>query len=355
MSVLLNHRNAIVYENRLTTTAPTSLGKWAILVAQTLDSYGLDSQQIFLSFGVSLEYIKKNNARLPCSVMKQIWQRALELSQDNYLALRVASLFIPAAFSTLGLALSVSENLFTALQRACCYSQFISNDATVSLLESDNTLTLKVDSLVRGHQVNFTGQEAIFTCLITLLRSVAGDDLKIKGVYFKHAFCWDKKPFEVFFNCPVYFSSSSNQVVFEKEKIIRQPTYCNTQLREQLDKWVEQSLSHSQQKHLSPRVKSLIEHHISQGECHLSIISSHMAMSTRVMQRRLKAEGTSYSALLDECRHSLAIKLVTKQKHSLTYVSELLDFNNSANFTRAFKRWTGITPQAFRNANGLSE
>ncbi len=328
---------------------PTSLGKWALLAAQALDSYELDSQKIFSDFGVLLEDIKKNNARIPSSVMAQVWQQGLELSQDPYLSLRVANLFMPAAFSSLGLALSASEHVHDALQRACRYSHVISNDASVSLVEDEHQVALTVNAQVLGESQNFTGLEAVFACMLIVLRSVAGQNFKAQEVHFKHGFSGDKKPFEAFFNCPVYFSSNTNELVFNKAHIFKQQAFANSRLTNKLDQWIEEYLCQSQQQRLTPRVKKLIVYHLAQGECHLPTISAQLAMSTRVLQRKLKAEGTGFSGLYDECRQQLALKLIVNPRHTLSYVSEVLGFNNPGNFTRAFKRWTGMTPQVFRD------
>ncbi len=328
---------------------PTSLGKWALLLVQALDSYKLDSQQIFLSAGVALEDIKKNNARIPSAAMVQVWQQGLALSQDPYLSLRVAKLFLPAAFGSLGLSLSASEHAHAALQRACRYSQVISNDAMVSLIEDEREVALTVNAGVVNEVKNYTGLEAVFACMLMVLRSVAGQEFKAQEVNFKHGFTGNKKPFEAFFKCPVYFSSNENRLVFNRENLFKPQAFSNTGLSEKLDRWIEEDLYQSRQQRLVPRVKKIIECHLAQGECHLPIISAQLAMSTRVLQRRLKSEGTSFSELYDECRQQLALKLIVNPRHTLAYVSELLGFNNPGNFTRAFKRWAGVTPQVFRD------
>jgi len=342
------HHNASLEETGISYT-PTSLGKWALLAAQVFDSYKLDSQDIFLRSGVTLEDIKKNHARIPSSAMVQVWQKGLELSQDPYLSLRVAKLFHPAAFSTLGLSLGASEHVHDALQRACRYSQVISNDAMVNLIETDHEVAITVSAGMTYEVKNFTGLEAVFACLLVVLSRLAGPKFKAHEVYFEHTFTGDKKPFEAFFKCPIYFSANANRLVFSKKQIFKQQAFSNTGLTDKLDRWIEEDLYQLRQKRLAPRVKKLIELNVTQGECLLPTVAAQLAMSSRVLQRRLKSEGSSYSKLFDECRHDHALKLIENPRHTLAYVSEVLGFNNPGNFTRAFRRWTGVTPQAFRD------
>jgi len=328
---------------------PSSLGSWALVAAQAIDSYGLDSPQIFKQVGVNLADIKKPNARLPTSAMVRVWQLAIELSEDPYIALRVAKFFSPTAFSALGMALATSENVYDALQRASRYSRIISDCSRTSLTESEQEVAFRVDlKYANQAQVYYPGVEAIFTSMFNLLRTVAGKGFNAKGVYFKHTFMGDIKPFEKFFDCPVYFSSIHNQMVFDKQHIFDEQLFSNSALTLTLDEWVEEYLSKFNKILISTQVKEYLLKHLAHGKIDLPSISSALALSTRMLQRKLKDEGVSYSELLDECRQKMALKMITHNKLPLAEVSYILGFSDQSNFSRAFKRWTGTSPNMYR-------
>jgi AraC-like DNA-binding protein len=67
----------------------------------------------------------------------------------------------------------------------------------------------------------------------------------------------------------------------------------------------------------------------------------------------LKAEGVGYRQVLDQTRHELAEQLVREKRYSLSQIAYLLGFSDQANFSRAFKRWTGETPSAYRGSVAL--
>ncbi len=328
---------------------PSSLGSWALVAAQAIDSYGLDSPQIFKQVGVNLADIKKPNARLPTSAMVRVWQLAIELSEDPYIALRVAKFFSPTAFSALGMALATSENVYDALQRASRYSRIISDCSRTSLTESEQEVAFRVDlKYANQAQVYYPGVEAIFTSMFNLLRTVAGKGFNAKGVYFKHTFMGDIKPFEDFFDCPVYFSSIHNEMVFDKQHIFDEQLFSNSALTLTLDEWVEEYLSKFNKILISTQVKEYLLKHLAHGKIDLPSISSALALSTRMLQRKLKDEGVSYSELLDECRQKMALKMITHNKLPLAEVSYILGFSDQSNFSRAFKRWTGTSPNMYR-------
>lgn len=77
-------------------------------------------------------------------------------------------------------------------------------------------------------------------------------------------------------------------------------------------------------------------------------VAAHMGLSVRSLQRDLGEVGTSFNDLLDEARRDLAIAWVSDGARTLKRVSSDLGFGQVTAFTRAFRRWTGRSPSAYR-------
>lgn len=75
-----------------------------------------------------------------------------------------------------------------------------------------------------------------------------------------------------------------------------------------------------------------------------------LRMSERTLQRRLDAEGKRFSALVDGVREREARRRTSQTDAPLAEIAFGLGFSDVATFTRAFKRWTGTTPGAYRRA-----
>jgi AraC-like DNA-binding protein len=71
-------------------------------------------------------------------------------------------------------------------------------------------------------------------------------------------------------------------------------------------------------------------------------------VSVRTLQRKLAAEGRSYSELVDEIRAERAVDLLKKTDVSLVEIGKEVGYSTLPNFFRAFQRWTGKTPAQFR-------
>lgn len=77
-------------------------------------------------------------------------------------------------------------------------------------------------------------------------------------------------------------------------------------------------------------------------------LAQRLHMTTRTLRRKLKMEGTSYRALLDEVREALAEELLKAGNMSVEGVAERLGYAEASSFIHAFKRWKGMTPRTLR-------
>ncbi|ASR36826.1 AraC family transcriptional regulator [Prauserella marina] len=81
-------------------------------------------------------------------------------------------------------------------------------------------------------------------------------------------------------------------------------------------------------------------------------VAAGLSMTGRTLRRRLAAEGTSFRALLDEVRESMAEELLTAQALSVEQVARRLGYGEAAAFIHAFTRWKGIPPREFSRRTG---
>jgi AraC-like DNA-binding protein len=79
-------------------------------------------------------------------------------------------------------------------------------------------------------------------------------------------------------------------------------------------------------------------------------VAALLHMSARTLQRRLEADGTSFTAVVDATREVLARELLADPRLPLAEIGYRLGFADAAAFSRAFKRWTGTPPGRFRRA-----
>ena len=77
-------------------------------------------------------------------------------------------------------------------------------------------------------------------------------------------------------------------------------------------------------------------------------------VSVRTLQRQLSQHNLSYSRLMDKVRYRLAVSWLNNPDIQLIEIAYALGFTDPANFTHAFRRWTGMTPSQFRKQHADS-
>jgi AraC-like DNA-binding protein len=74
-----------------------------------------------------------------------------------------------------------------------------------------------------------------------------------------------------------------------------------------------------------------------------------LGLSTRALHKRLQAVGIQFSDIVDEQRLEAAKHALLQTDYTLDEIANHLGYSEQSSFGRAFKRWTNLTPQAFRD------
>lgn len=101
------------------------------------------------------------------------------------------------------------------------------------------------------------------------------------------------------------------------------------------------------------RVRAALHERLPAGESSINAIAAQLMLSPRTLQRQLQAEDTSYQAVLSGTREELARRYLADGSLPTSQVAYLLAYDDTNSFYRAFRRWTGLTPEAARAGGRL--
>jgi AraC-like DNA-binding protein len=88
--------------------------------------------------------------------------------------------------------------------------------------------------------------------------------------------------------------------------------------------------------------------YLASGQSHIDELAEAVGLSRRTLQRRLAAAGTTYSQLVDDARIHAALPMLGDPDLRVTDIAFELGYSHPAHFTRAFRRWAGVTPSEYR-------
>lgn len=155
-----------------------------------------------------------------------------------------------------------------------------------------------------------------------------------------------------YFQAPVRFGMPYNAIVFDSASLTVPLRNYNSALAEAFGQHTE-SLARSLEAdtNTTSRVREALLRHRPLGSLDMNRAARILDVSTATLRRRLDDEGESFSGILEALRREAAEQHLGQPQLSITDVAFLLGFSDVRAFCRAFKRWTGKTPSAFRGEN----
>ena len=189
--------------------------------------------------------------------------------------------------------------------------------------------------------------------VITLMGQHFIPGFQVKSIQFQHSQPDDLSVYEKLFKCPVNFNCAENSMTIDRKWFKHQKTsYTINAVKPVLAAFINWRM-HKDLKHQATVAMTLAEILPSLlGVKHSDIgsVAQAMNISPKKLQRLLKDEGTSYSAVLEDVRKNIAYRLVRESDMTIMHIAQLLDYASHKTFIAGFKRWFGMPPGQLRNS-----
>ncbi|MCG6860253.1 MAG: AraC family transcriptional regulator [Chromatiaceae bacterium] len=311
--------------------------------------YQVDAEFVFREAGLDPTLMNESRSRYKEGRVQVAWAKAASFIGDPCFGLRIAEVWYPTDLHALGYAFLASSTLRTGLQRLARYAYVLDNVVGFELEDDGERFSLLHTTEKRCSFSRTPAEEdASWAFVMSLCRASYGKQLYPVEVRLQHEELACQGEYDRFFRCPVLLGTDGSAIVFAHADVDRPLPAPNRELARANDKVLSTFLANLQQEELIGRVKVAISHELPSGTPSDEEIAKAVYMSPRTLRRRLLAEGTSYSQLLDAVRRELAEQYIADPARSLSETGFLLGFSELSAFSRAFKRWTGQTPSAFR-------
>ena len=329
---------------------PTNKASLLLILWNILESYGIDPEPLFQEMALNPELMRISGGRYSIDNIDNLWRKASEIIDDPCFGLKAAEVWHPSNFGALGYAMLASNSLRTSLERLVRYLGFLSDEDFMKLDETGDGLRL---TLVLSHRnVDKSEQnDAALAVTLSMCRMNYIEDLAPVSVTLAHPkpSCYPR--FFEYFRSPVLFAAPSYSFTLPNETVDKTLPGSNPQLAELNDQVMIQYLAELNQDHITQKVKATIIDQLPSGSVTDEMVARKLYMSSRKLQRQLERAGTTFNALLNEIRQDLAQKYLREEDTSITEIAFLLGFSESSAFSRAFKRWMGVSPVNYRKAS----
>jgi AraC-like DNA-binding protein len=333
-------------------TEPTTLSDVVRLIEEVLqDHYGQEPAPLLRAAGIPVERAQISGSRIQRDAVMRLWELAAEATGDQSIGLVIGSQMRPTSFYALSMAFLTCETLRDSLELICRYYRVI---VTVPLqLDLEvNTDTVVLRTRYKDPDYPFLSIpfDSFIASIVALCRMAATHDFHPLKVRIKIPDNGRSADYERIFNAPIEFNAGVNELVFDRTEVDAPLPGRSVDILDANDRVLENYLAVLNPDEVATDVRKILLSLLPSGKFSRELVASHLHMSTSTLQRRLRDENTNFQELMDNTRRSLAIDYVKERQQSLGDVTFLLGFANQSNFSRAFRRWTGLSPKAYRDA-----
>jgi AraC-like DNA-binding protein len=285
----------------------------------------------------------------------EAYRNALRLTKTPDFAYQTGLKTHVAAYGMYGFAILSSKNFRETMQFVVKYHHLATPLVRIRFEESAKCAAWCIDPIPHP---------AIDRCLyrfiiemqlgvhISLHRDVMGPTFGPSELRMTYGAFEDNESLAIVRGCPCLFDQLENRLLFDSSWLNGVPACgnditfaCILRVCEELKNEMAQRVGVAGQVH-----QSLIE--TIGRDADINEIANQLGMSARTLRRKLQEQGTSFYELLSELKSHVAIKYLRDTQMTVEDIANALKFSDSANFRRAFRRWTRTSPQAFRRMIG---
>ena len=320
---------------------------WVGTVLAAAERQGVARGALLAQAGIAPEELTAE--RWPIDHITRLWRAAVQCTQDEGFGLKAGAGVGPASFNVVSYLLQSAPTLRAALALVQKYQRLISDGGRFQTITGPEACWVvyhpRQGALAFSpHQI-----EAVLAAVVVFARWVTGSALRPQRVQLSQARIGPLAGYREVFQCPVDFEQAFSGVLLANAQLDAPLPQAHAQLAQAHQQQAAARLAAlSRQDGLEQTLRMWIASQL-QGQAPARAQAARaLGLSERTLARRMRAEGLSYSALLDGVRRDAALQAVAQTTRALSDIALALGYAEPSVFTRAFRRWTGATPGQWR-------
>ena len=310
---------------------------------------GADPDQVLRTFELEPSVLADVDGFIPCSVFARILEEAARATGDDCFGLHFGERFNPKNIGPLAYAALNSPTVGEADAQVARYIKLYNQAGEASVIIEGQRAYMRY--VLTGLDIPTARQQNEYGMAVRLnaIRTMVGSQWAPLEVQFAHEAPADISEHQRIFSAPVLFGYPTNNFVVECEFLERQVPAADTRLFGIMKRYLERVLEEMPQEEGGLfSVRRAVAESLRDGEPSLARVAKKLAMSPRTLQRQLNEQGVKFKNLVNDTRRRFALIYLRDRRNALTEIAFLLGYSDASAFNRAFKRWTGLAPSAYR-------
>jgi len=321
-----------------------------------VEQAGASMDQLLSMSGLERISIKSERAEKETEVVALL-QSAIELTKDPALPLLLGRNFDIGTMGTFGFAVMSCADINAYLRLMTRYQKTVGVGPGWRVLDHDRNsekgmLARMIVTLGSSEQRRIVS-ELIFSQFCTAIEFLINGPLDGAELHLNYAPPNHSIEYQRLISTPVKFNQPYCQLVLPRQLLNRHVRTANPASHVIFLQQCEELLRNlNKVENTSAAVRRILLQ--SADFPNISQVAESLHVSERTLRRRLNGESTSFRALTEEIKSTLAQEYLLKTDITVSEIAHLLKYTEAVNFRQAFMRWQGVTPAQYRHSDDFS-
>lgn len=330
---------------------PTVSSAYVRAIYNAANTVGIDPLRLQAVLGDDLTNLEIGTRRYPAEVLFELFELAATHLNSPAIGVAFGSQIRAERRLDVIYATSFCQTLREAIELNIAYQPLIQTIGKTSLeIKGDLGRCVWSTSTPQRPGLNIF-KEAVFTSYASVGSwLVWADALPIKQVMFSHDAPANTEPYIKAFGPNVVFSAAEDALIFELATLEMPIPSCNAEILARLKTNLNKKLQAvDEPQDIIADTAAVITAQLNSGAPSINLVCEKMGMKERTLRRKLREKDTGFSELLAQVRREAATIYMMDKNMSLAEIAQAVGFNDQSAFSRAFKKWSGKTPKAYRD------
>lgn len=316
---------------------------------QAVQKAGLPRPQLLCAAGIEESELEALDQRIPHSKMFRICESSLDLTGDPALALHWAEQLTAATFTPVSHLVAHASHLRQAFASLAQFSRLLTDDVYHELRdEGDKLILLCRAPKEAAPRIQRFVAEMVVGSFFHIFRAF-NQAARFEQISFSYAAPDYHDEYTRIFEGGARFEQPFTGIVFEPALLDAAAPHKDPDVHEALSALAERRLSRlAQGVPFALRVREFLTKRGWPRRVDMQTVARSLGLSVRTLRRRLSNEGKSYQDVENDALATVAKQLLRDKQRSIQETAYEMGFSDATTFHRAFKRWTGTTPSAYR-------
>jgi len=322
-----------------------------LMIFKYLIKLGKDPEVLCEKIGVTYSRFQTGEIFVTREISEAIWKEAILLSDDSDFGLHFGEGMLHHASGHILVTLTQNcPTVESALECIAKYHSIVHEKEEQILIEkNEKQLSFPMNHWELDKEIQLYPVSCFFTFLTFLVNHLAQKAVYPHAVHFESDRPEDLSEYKRIFQAPLFFQAQRNEVIFLRQDLQMPVPLANAEFYQVVENHIKTLIKKRfHNNSWKDRVATMLAETIYREEISLVTIAHKLAVTGRMLQKKLKEEGTTFSRVWDKVRLEIAQFYLGEKEESIADIALLLGFSDQSAFTKAFKQWTSITPRKFR-------